>query len=58
MKLTDQQVMLFSQKGNKTIKIDKGHSLRKLGLGAQDILTVVAQDGPNYREAIVRLSRT
>jgi len=58
MKLTDQQVMLFSQKGNKTIKIDKGHSLRKLGLGAQDILTVVAQDGPNYREAIVRLSRS
>ena len=58
MKLTDQQIMLFSQKGNETIKIEKGHSLRKLGLGAQDVLTVVARDGSSYREAIARLSGT
>ncbi len=57
MKLTDQQVMLFSQKANRTIKVEKGRSLRKLGLGAQSVLTMVAQKGPDYSEAIVRLSK-
>lgn len=58
MKLTDQQIMLFSQKHNKTAKVEKGGSLRALGLGTKSILTVVAKDGSEYREAAVRLSRT
>ncbi len=58
MKVSDKQVMLFCQKGSETIKVEKGHSLRKLGLGAQEILTVVATERSGYREAIVRLSRT
>jgi len=57
MKMTDQQVMLFAQKANKTVKIEKGRSLRKLGLGARSVLTAVAQEGPDYSEAIVKLSK-
>lgn len=58
MKLTDHQIMLFSQKHNKTVKVEKGASLRTLGLGKKSILTVVAKDGSEYREAAVRLSST
>jgi len=57
MKLTDQEVMLFSQKASKTVKVEKGRSLRKLGLGPRSVLTVVAQQGPDYGEAIVKLSK-
>jgi molybdopterin/thiamine biosynthesis adenylyltransferase len=57
MKLTDQQIMLFCQKGTKTVRVDKGRSLRKLGLGAESVLTMVTQQGPDYSEAIVRLSK-
>jgi hypothetical protein len=57
MRLTDQQVMLFAQKANKTVRIEKGRSLRKLGLGARSVLTAVAQQGPDYSEAIVKLSK-
>lgn len=56
MKVADQQVIMFWQKGEKTEKVEKGLSLRKLRLGARSILTVVAQDGSDYSEAIVRLS--
>lgn len=56
MKLTDRQVMIFCQKANKTMKVEKGRSLRKLGLGTRSILTVVAQDGSEYSEAIARLA--
>jgi len=56
MKLTVQEIMLFSQKGNKTVKVEKEQSLRRLGLGMRNILTAVAHDGSDYREAAVRLS--
>jgi molybdopterin/thiamine biosynthesis adenylyltransferase len=58
MKLTEQQIMLFSQRRNKTARIEKKQSLRKLHIGAGSIITVVAQEGPDYNEAIVRLSRS
>jgi len=58
VKLSDRQVMLFFKKNNKTIKIERGHSLRRLSLGPRRILTAVMQDGSEYREAIVRLSET
>lgn len=56
MRLTEQQIMLFSQRRNKTERIEKKQSLRRLQLGAGSIITVVAQDGSDYTEAIVRLS--
>jgi hypothetical protein len=58
MKLTEGQVMLFSQRRNKATRIEKRQSLRKLRIGAGSIMTIVAQDGPDYTEAIVRLSRS
>jgi len=57
MKLTEQQVMLFSQRRSKTVRIERKKSLRKLHIGAESIITVVAQEGTDYNEAIVRLSR-
>jgi len=57
MKLTKQQVMLFSQRRNKTARIEKKQSLRRLRIGAGSIITVVAHDGSDYTEAIVRLSK-
>ena len=56
MKLTEQQIMLFSRRRNKTARIEKKQSLRRLHIGAGNIITVVAQDGADYTEAIVRLS--
>jgi hypothetical protein len=56
MKLTEQQIMLFSQRRNKTARIEKKQSLRRLQLGAGSIITVVVQDGSDYAEAMVRLS--
>jgi hypothetical protein len=56
MKLAEQQIMLFSQRRNKTARIEKKQSLRRLHIGAGNIITVVAQDGADYTEAIVRLS--
>jgi hypothetical protein len=56
MKLAEQQIMLFSQRRNKTARIEKKRSLRRLHIGAGNIITVVAQDGADYTEAIVRLS--
>jgi len=58
LRLTDRQVTLFSQKDGKTVKVEKGQSLRRLRIGKNSVLTVVAQNGPDYREAVVRLSRT
>jgi len=58
MKLTEQQVMLFSQRRGKTARIGARQSLRKLDVGVGSIITVVAQDGHDYTEAIVRLSRS
>lgn len=58
LKVSDQQVMLFSQDKNRTIKVEKGQSLKKLGLGPLSVLTAVAQSGTDYTEAIVRLSGT
>jgi len=57
MKVTNQQVMLFSQRRNKTARIEKKQSLRRVHIGARSIITVVAQDGSDYTEAIVRLSK-
>jgi uncharacterized protein YigA (DUF484 family) len=56
MKLTEQQIMLFSRRRNKTARIEKKQSLRRLHIRAGNIITVVAQDGADYTEAIVRLS--
>ena len=58
MKLEEQQVMLFSQRHNKTARIEKKQSLRRLQIGAGNIITVVAQNGTDYAEAVVRLSRS
>ena len=58
MRRTEQQIMLFSQRHNKTNKIEKKRSLRRLHIGVGNIITVVAQDGSEYAEAIVRLSRS
>jgi len=56
MKLAEQQIMLFSQRRNKTARIEKKQSLRRLHIEAGNIITVVVQDGADYTEAIVRLS--
>jgi len=56
MKLAEQQIMLFSRRRNKTARIEKKQSLRRLHIEAGNIITVVAQDGADYTEAIVRLS--
>ncbi len=58
MRLTEQQIMLFSQIRNRTIKIEKKRSLRRLQIRSGSIITVVTQDGAEYAEAIVRLSRS
>ena len=58
VKLSDRQIMLFFKRNNKTNKIERGHSLRRLSLGPRRILTAVMQNGSEYREAIVRLSET
>jgi molybdopterin/thiamine biosynthesis adenylyltransferase len=57
MKVAEQQIMLFSQRRDKTTRIEKKHSLRRLHIGAGNIITAVVQDGADYTEAIVRLSR-
>jgi molybdopterin/thiamine biosynthesis adenylyltransferase len=56
MKLVGEQVMLFSQRRNKTARVERKRSLRGLHIGAGDIITVVAQNGTDYAEAVVRLS--
>jgi len=56
MKLTEQQVMLFSQRRGRMTRIGAMQSIRKLDVGAGSIITVVTQDGHEYAEAIVRLS--
>jgi molybdopterin/thiamine biosynthesis adenylyltransferase len=58
MKLAEEQTMLFSQRRNKTARIEKKQSLRRLHIGAGNIITVVAQNGADYAEAVVRLSRS
>ena len=58
MKVTEEQIMLFSQRRNKATRIEKRQSLRRLRIRAGNILTVVAQDGPDYTEAIVTFSRS
>jgi len=58
LRLTYHQVTLFSQKDGKAVKVEKGQSLRRLRIGMNSVLTMVAQDGPDYTEAAVRLSRT
>lgn len=56
MKVTNRNVAIFRQKGNKTLKVEKGRSFRRLGLRTRSILTVVAQKGSDYTEAVVKLS--
>jgi len=58
MRLTEQKVMLFSQRHNRATRIEENQSLRRLRIGAGSIMTVVAQDGSEYTEAIVRLKRS
>jgi uncharacterized protein YigA (DUF484 family) len=58
MKLAEQQIMLFSQRRNKTARIEKKQSLRRLHIGAGNIVTAVGRNGADYAEAIVRLSRS
>jgi len=58
MKLAEEEVMLFSQRRNKTTKVEKRQSLRRLRMGAGNIVTVVAQTGPDYTEAIVRFAKS
>ena len=58
MKLAEQQIMLFSQRRNKTARIEKKRSLRRLHIGAGNIVTAVVQNGADYTEAVVRLSRS
>ncbi len=55
MKLTNAELMLFSQKGGRSVKIEKGLTMRKLGLRPRSVLTAVVREGSHYREAIVRL---
>ena len=57
MKLTAQHVMLFLQRQNKTVRVERGQSLRRARIGAGSVITAVAQDGPDYSEAVVRLTR-
>ena len=57
MKIAEDQVMLFSQRHNKVTRIEKRQSLRRLRIEAGNIMTVVAQDGSDYTEAIVRFSK-
>jgi len=56
IRVTEGQVMLFSQRRNMATRIKKRQSLRKLRIGAGSIMTAVVQDGADYTEAIVRLS--
>jgi molybdopterin/thiamine biosynthesis adenylyltransferase len=56
MRREEQQIMLFSQRRNKTNKIEKKRSLRRLRIGVGSIITAVAEDGSEYSEEIVRLS--
>lgn len=58
IRVTEGQVMLFSQRRNMATRIKKRQSLRKLRIGAGSIMTAVVQDGADYTEAIVRLSRS
>jgi molybdopterin/thiamine biosynthesis adenylyltransferase len=58
MKVVDGQIMLFSERRKKTARIEKKKSLRRLHIGAGSIITVVAQNGTDYAEAVVRLSRS
>jgi molybdopterin/thiamine biosynthesis adenylyltransferase len=58
MKLAEEEVMLFSQRRNKATKVEKRQSLRRLRIGAGNIVTVVAQAGPDYTEAIVRFAKS
>jgi molybdopterin/thiamine biosynthesis adenylyltransferase len=58
LKLVEEQIMLFSQRRNKTARVEKRQSLRRLHIGAGSIITVVAQNGTDYAEAVVRLSRS
>jgi molybdopterin/thiamine biosynthesis adenylyltransferase len=55
MRVTGRQVMLFLQRRNKTMRIEKGQSLRRLRIGAESIMTAVAKDESNYTEAVVKL---
>jgi uncharacterized protein YigA (DUF484 family) len=56
MNVREEQLMLFSQRRNRVTRIEKRQSLRKLRIGARNVMTVVAQNGPDYTEAIVRFS--
>jgi adenylyltransferase/sulfurtransferase len=58
MRLPQGNTMLFVQKQGKSFRVEKGRSLRKLGLGGRSILTLVTQTGPDYSESVVRLSET
>ena len=58
MKVKEERVMLFSQGRNRATRIEKRHSLRKLRIGEGNVITVVAQDGPDYTEAIVKFSES
>jgi hypothetical protein len=57
MKLTGPKIMLFLQRQNKTVRVERAQSLRRLRIGAGSVMTAVAQDGPDYSEAVVRLTR-
>jgi hypothetical protein len=58
MKVKEERVMLFSQGRNRATRIEKQQSLRRLRIGAGNVMTVVAQDGPDYTEAIVKFSKS
>ena len=57
MKLTGPKIMLFLQRQNKTVRVERAQSLRRLRIGAGSVMTAVAQDGPDFKEAVVRLTK-
>ncbi len=57
MKLIDQPLRLFSHRGSKTFMVERGKSLRNARLRANSILTAIAEDKAEIKEAVVRLSK-
>jgi len=56
MKPTNADLKLFYEKRGRSLKIERRHTLRKLGLRTRSVLTAVTQDDSDYHEAIVRLT--
>lgn len=55
MNLKNGELMLFSQKRGRIVKIEKDCTTRQLGLGPGSVLTAIVRQGMDYREFIVRV---